>query len=225
MKKIKVLFFAYLREVTQTNQIELEIDDSVTIPELKRIISSRYLDLEPRIANVLVAINQQFAFDEDEIPDGADIAMFPPVSGGSNGRTIVQITHNALDLDDLIDKFPLRALAPLCFYRLSSRVRSVEPRQTVALEYEAYIPMAEEKMMQIAMEIRSRWPEVEGIAILQRTGCLSPRTPSVLIACTAAHRDTGVFEAVRYGIDRLKEIVPIWKKEIGPGGETWIEGK
>jgi molybdopterin synthase catalytic subunit len=65
---------------------------------------------------------------------------------------------------------------------------------------------------------------VEGIAILQRVGRLAPGTPSVVIACTAAHRNTGIFEAARYGIDRLKEIVPIWKKEIGPRGESWIEG-
>ena len=49
-------------------------------------------------------------------------------------------------------------------------------------------------------------------------------TPTVLIVCTAAHRDEGVFEAARYGIDRLKQIVPIWKKEVGPGGEAWVEG-
>jgi molybdopterin synthase catalytic subunit len=55
-------------------------------------------------------------------------------------------------------------------------------------------------------------------------GLLESGTPTVLIACSAPHRDTGVFEAARYGIDRLKEIVPIWKKEIGPHGETWIEG-
>jgi molybdopterin synthase catalytic subunit len=66
---------------------------------------------------------------------------------------------------------------------------------------------------------------VEGIAIVQRIGRLDPGTPTVLIACSAAHRDTGVFEAARYGIDRLKEIVPIWKKEVGPGGEEWVEGK
>lgn len=84
--------------------------------------------------------------------------------------------------------------------------------------------MAEEKMMQVAEEIRSRWPTVEGIAIVQRVGRLYPRTPTVLIACTAAHRDTGVFDAARYGIDRLKEIVPVWKKEVSPSGEIWVEG-
>ena len=66
---------------------------------------------------------------------------------------------------------------------------------------------------------------MEGIGIVQRIGLLDPGTPTVMIACTAAHRDTGVFEAARYGIDRLKQIVPVWKKEIGPDGEVWIEGE
>jgi molybdopterin synthase catalytic subunit len=66
---------------------------------------------------------------------------------------------------------------------------------------------------------------VEGIAIVQRIGVLQPGTPTVLIACTAAHRDSGVFEAARYGIDRLKEIVPVWKKEVGSQGEVWVEGE
>ncbi|MDZ4158994.1 MAG: molybdenum cofactor biosynthesis protein MoaE, partial [Anaerolineaceae bacterium] len=65
---------------------------------------------------------------------------------------------------------------------------------------------------------------VEGIAIVQRIGHLQPLTPTVIIACTAAHRDSGVFEAARYGIDRLKEIVPIWKKEISRDGSYWVEG-
>jgi molybdopterin synthase catalytic subunit len=100
-----------------------------------------------------------------------------------------------------------------------------EPHETSSLEYEAYVPMAEAKMIQVASEIRERWPAVEGIAIVQRIGLLAPKTPTVLIACSAAHRDTGVFEAAHYGIDRLKEIVPIWKKEIGPDGEVWVEGE
>ena len=107
-------------------------------------------------------------------------------------------------------------------------VRGVTTREdaheTSYLEYEAYTPMAEGKMRQVASEIRQRWPSIEGIAIVQRVGHLEPQMPTVLIACTAAHRDTGVFEGARYGIDRLKEIVPVWKKEVGTGGEMWVEG-
>ena len=80
------------------------------------------------------------------------------------------------------------------------------------------------KMRQVADEIRNKWPIIEGIAIIQRIGRLSPGTPTTVIACTASHRNSGVFDAAKYGIDRLKEIVPVWKKEIGPGGEEWVEG-
>ena len=107
-------------------------------------------------------------------------------------------------------------------------VRGVTARddlhETEYLEYDSYKPMAEAKMKQVADEIRERWDSVEGIAIVQRIGKLYPRTPTVLIACTSAHRNTGVFAAARYGIDRLKEIVPVWKKEIGAQGQKWVEG-
>jgi molybdopterin synthase catalytic subunit len=99
-----------------------------------------------------------------------------------------------------------------------------EFHQTTSLIYEAYTPMAEEKMEQVAEEIRLHWPAVEGIGIIQRIGHLEAGTPTVAIACTSSHRDGGIFEAAHYGIDRLKEIVPVWKKEIGPQGDSWIEG-
>jgi len=106
-----------------------------------------------------------------------------------------------------------------------AETRRGQAHETQYLEYEAYQPMAEDKMRQVADEIRARWPLVEGIAIVQRTGRLDPGTPTVIIACSAPHRDMGVFEAARYGIDRLKEIVPVWKKEVGRMGETWVEGE
>jgi molybdopterin synthase catalytic subunit len=84
--------------------------------------------------------------------------------------------------------------------------------------------MAESKLQQLADEIRERWPAIESIAIVQRIGRLEPGTPAVMVACTSAHRDEGIFEAARYGIDRLKQIVPIWKKETGPGGDIWVDG-
>lgn len=141
--------------------------------------------------------------------------------------TIFKITNDVLDLDALLASITLPSTGAACVF--TGMVRGVTKRgdahETVYLEYEAYVPMAEAKMKQVADEIREKWNTVEGIAIVQRIGRLDPMTPTVLIACTAAHRDTGVFEAARYGIDRLKEIVPVWKKEVGPNGEEWGEGE
>lgn len=140
--------------------------------------------------------------------------------------TIFSVTEEEIDLNRLLAQItsPSTGAAAL-FTGMVRGVTAREPvHETVYLDYEAYTPMAESKMRQVAEEIRARWPSVEGIAIVQRIGRLYPQTPTVLIACTAAHRDTGVFEAARYGIDRLKEIVPIWKKEIGADGESWVEG-
>lgn len=143
-----------------------------------------------------------------------------------NFPTIYSITETEIDLNNLLAKITLPSTGAAAIF--TGMVRGVTsrdtPHETIYLEYESYIPMAEAKMKQVADEIRQKWSSVEGIAIVQRIGKLYPKTPTVLIACTAAHRDTGVFEAARYGIDRLKEIVPIWKKEVGPNGEEWVEG-
>jgi len=141
--------------------------------------------------------------------------------------TILTITENVIDIDAIIAQvtIPSSGAAVMFTGMVRGATMRGKARQTEYLEYEAYQPMAEAKMRQIAAEIRQKWPSVEGIAIVQRIGRLYPKTPTVLIVCTAAHRDTGVFEAARYGIDRLKEIVPVWKKEIGPEGGFWVEGR
>ena len=140
--------------------------------------------------------------------------------------TIFSITEDEIDLNDLLARITLTSTGAAAIF--TGMVRGLttrtDPHETTYLEYESYKPMAEAKMKQVADEIRERWNTIEGIAIVQCIGKLYPRTPTVLIACTAAHRDTGVFEAARYGIDRLKEIVPVWKKEVGPEGEEWVEG-
>jgi molybdopterin synthase catalytic subunit len=143
-----------------------------------------------------------------------------------NIPTIFAITESEIDLNDLLEQITLTSTGAAAIF--TGMVRGVTsrdiPHETDFLVYEAYVPMAEEKMKQVAEEIRAKWPGIEGIAIVQRIGKLYPKTPTILIACTAAHRDTGVFDAARYGIDRLKEIVPVWKKEVSPTGEFWVEG-
>lgn len=227
MARITLLFFAHLKEISGVNQISLALPEGATILDVKNRLLEVYPQFDKVLPTAIFAIDREFAFDEDPVTDGAEVAIFPPVSGGSGGPTIFKVTREAIDLDALLEQITLDSTGAAAVF--TGMVRGVttrgEAHQTVALEYEAYVPMAEAKMAQVAVEIREKWPTVEGIAIVQRIGYLLPCTPTVLIACTAPHRDTGVFDAARYGIDRLKEIVPIWKKEILPTGEEWIEGE
>jgi molybdopterin synthase catalytic subunit len=137
------------------------------------------------------------------------------------------ITEDAIDLNAIIAQITSPETGAVVFF--TGIVRAItsraDPHETLYLEYEAYTPMADAMMRQIADEIRSRWPEVEGIVLIQRIGRLDPGTPTTAIACSSAHRNSGVFEAARYGIERLKEIVPVWKKEVGPRGQVWVEGE
>lgn len=144
----------------------------------------------------------------------------------ANLATVFSITEDEIDLNDLLARITLTSTGAAAIFTgmVRGETRRGEAHDTEYLEYEAYVPMAEAKMKQVADEIRAKWTSIEGIAIVQRVGKLYPKTPTVLIACTAAHRDTGVFEAARYGIDRLKEIVPVWKKEVSPDGQFWVEG-
>jgi MoaE-MoaD fusion protein len=143
-----------------------------------------------------------------------------------NYPTIVSITESELDLSALLIQITLPTTGASAIFTgiVREQTSRTDPHTTSYLEYEAYTPMAETKMRQVADEIRQKWPTIEGIAIVQRVGRLYPGMLSTLIACTSAHRTTGIFDAAHFGIDRLKEIVPVWKKEIGPLGEEWVEG-
>lgn len=227
--KVRILFFATFKELAGGREMAFDIPEGATVEELRQALAEHLPALAERLPTALVAVNKEYAFNQDVVPAGAEVAVFPPVSGGEGAEalpTIYAVSEESIDLDDLLERITLPASGAAAIF--TGMVRGVttrdDPHQTVYLEYEAYRPMAEAKMRQVADEIRERWPTVQGIAIIQRVGRLYPRTPTVLIACTAAHRDTGVFDAARYGIDRLKEIVPVWKKEVGPNGEEWVEG-
>jgi molybdopterin synthase catalytic subunit len=103
--------------------------------------------------------------------------------------------------------------------RNQTRARSV-----VSLQYEAYVPMAIKEMRRIGVEMRERWPEVDRIGIIHRFGELRVSESSVVIVVTSPHRRVA-FEACHYAIDRLKQTVPIWKKEVFEDGEEWVEGE
>ena len=142
------------------------------------------------------------------------------------GLTICKIIESEVNLDELLEELSLSSTGAVVMFTglVRGLTRRGNPHDTAKLEYEAYQPMAEKMMHRIAGEIRTKWPDIESIAIIQRTGKFLPGNSTVTIACSSAHRDTGVFDAARYGIDRLKEIVPVWKKEFTSQGESWVEG-
>ena len=223
---IDILYFATLRDLIGQRKEKLEIPDGSTIVDLKGRLGERGDRIAQALSVALFSINREFAFAEEMLQEGDEVGVFPPVSGGAL-PTILAVTEDVLDLDQIVASITSETTGAVCAFTgiVRGKTTRAEPRETAYLEYEAYEAMAEEKLLQVSDEIRKEWPAVEGIAIVQRLGHLEPGTPTVLIACSAGHRDSGVFEAARYGIDRLKQIVPIWKKEVGPSGESWIEGE
>ena len=227
--RVRVLFFAGIKEKAKTGELFLEIPDYSSVLDLKRIIADLYPAIKEGLQHSIVAVNLEFASDDTIVTQGAEIAFFPPVSGGADvpeKPTLCIIQEEEIAINEVIQNIVTPTSGAVGIF--TGVVRSVTQRVVIPvtdyLIYEAYIPMAQEKMMQIAYEIRGQWPQIEGIAIVQRIGRLDSGAISVLIACAAPHRHSGVFDAASYAINRLKEIVPIWKQETGPDGKIWVEG-
>jgi molybdopterin synthase catalytic subunit len=229
--QVTVLFFATLKDRAGTSRLTVEMPADSHVDELQTWLTERFPSARDFFPSCLVAVNHEYADRQTLLKDGDQVAFFPPVSGGIGSGTqfpeYFSVTTESLDLNLILEKITLPTTGAACIF--SGMVRGQTRRgkvfETDYLEYEAYPEMAESKLRQVAREMRERWPEVEGIAIVQRIGVLQPGTPTVLVACSAGHRDSGVFDAAFYGIDRLKQIVPIWKKEVGPAGEIWVEGE
>jgi molybdopterin synthase catalytic subunit len=222
--KVKLLFFANLKNIVSKSKVDLDLPDGADVLQLREIILGIYPQLKEVFPNVIVSINQEFAFEDDLIPDGAEIAFFPPVSGGNDTR--VEISEVPIDINKLLSEATRITTGAAAIFTgiIRGETTRGKPFKTTGLEYESYIPMAEAKLNQIVDEIRETWSQVETIIMVQRIGYMDSGTPTVVVICTSSHRDSGIFEAAKYGIDRIKQIVPVWKKEIGPDGEVWVEG-
>jgi molybdopterin synthase catalytic subunit len=134
-------------------------------------------------------------------------------------KKLFEITREPLSVDDVVGRLADPAIGAVATFVGVVRGET-DGREVDHLEYEAYPEMAEDMLRQIGDEIRQRWPTIRKVAIVHRVGFQPVGTLSVVIALSAAHRDE-VFDALRYAIDRLKEIVPIWKKEVWADGSEW----
>jgi molybdopterin synthase catalytic subunit/molybdopterin converting factor small subunit len=205
--RIKVRLFAGLRE--RAGWSERELDGVARVGDVWAA-----LGLGPEPDGLLYAVNKEYARRERELADGDEVALIPPVSGGS-----FRLSGEPLSLDAVVDEVRSdRAGAIATFVgttRVESRGRTVEH-----LDYEAYEGMAENVMAEIAASLKQRYDLCE-IAIHHRTGRVEIGDASVVIAVSAPHRQDAL-AACKDAIDTLKEQVPLWKKEVYEGGEEWI---
>jgi molybdopterin synthase catalytic subunit len=132
---------------------------------------------------------------------------------------LFQVTEQAISVDQVIARLADPAIGAITTFVGVVRGETAG-RETLYLEYEAYPEMSEATLQQVGQEVQARWPEIRQVAIVHRTGRLEIGETAVVIALSAAHRRQ-VFDALHYAIDRIKEIVPIWKKEVWADGVEW----
>jgi molybdopterin synthase catalytic subunit len=172
------------------------------------------LGLGDEPAGLLYAVNKEYAARDRELADGDEVALIPPVSGGS-----FRLSAEPLSLDAVVDEVRDERAGAIATFVGTTRVES-RGRTVQHLDYEAYEGMAEQVMSEIAATLKERYDVCE-IAIHHRTGRVEIGDASVLIAVSAPHRQDAL-AACKDAIDTLKEQVPLWKKEVYEGGEEWI---
>jgi molybdopterin synthase catalytic subunit len=219
---VRVRLFARLREQAGKETATLELPTGSTVADVYEALRREHPALEADRKAVRAALNQEFKDWSAEVADGDEVAFIPPVSGGSHGVGILfELTPDPLDARRMEAAVSHKGAGAICTFtgvvRDNSRGRSV-----THLDYEAYAEMAIVQMRRIGDEIAERWPEAR-VAMAHRTGQLDIGEASVVVSVSCPHRAEAI-AACKWGIDRLKESVPIWKKEHAADGTFWIEG-
>jgi molybdopterin synthase catalytic subunit len=215
---VHVLYFAVFRERLGVEGEPLTIADGATVADALATLEGKHAIVKTLRGRYRVAVNQAMVGDEHALADGDELVLIPPVAGGEHARHVV-LTGELLSLDRCVAAVTGPEIGGVCTFtglvRRHSRGVTVE-----RLDYEAYGPMAVKVMSELCEEIEA---EIAGarLAVEHRVGALAIGDAAVVIAAAAPHR-AEAFAACRALIDRLKERVPIWKKELGTDGAVWV---
>lgn len=230
--KITIFLFAGIAERIGKSSVDLTIAESATAGQAKEKLIHQYPDAAGLIQSAIIAVNQEYAPSHTIVTEKDEIALIPPVSGGDgtpaesadskkihmSSDGLYTIGYSPLSVEQVTDKVITPNHGAALSFVGTTREMTGDQR-TVLLEYEAYIPMALSMMQTIGKEIDQRWPGTL-CAISHRLGKVGISEISVVIAVSSPHR-ADCYDASRYAIERLKEIVPIWKKEIWADGSEW----
>jgi molybdopterin synthase catalytic subunit len=213
--RVTVLHFAAARDAAGCAREIVEHEGPLHVAELRQLLGARRPELARLLPRCRIAVDEELAAEGDSIPDGAEIAVIPPVAGGAPACRVVD---GPLSLDEVVTAVRSAERGAVVTFEGTVR-RETNGRKVVQLEYEAYRSMAERSLAKIAEEVGREHGAV--IAIVHRVGRLAPGDAAVVIGCAAPHR-TPAFRACEATIERLKRETPIWKREVFEDGSVWV---
>ena len=226
--KVKILFFGQLRDYVGRSEDAMELAEGSSVETLWNRYASEYPKLRAMASSIAMARNQQFVTAAEPLADGDEVAFMPPVSGGSGWIAthaepgqFYAITGEPLDSRPLVKMLQGDHDGAVITFEGVTR-DNTKGRKTRYLDYECYPPMAVAKMAEIGAALL-RDHEVNAVGMIHRIGRLEVREASVAIVVCSAHRQAA-YDASLEAINRLKKLVPIWKKERFEDGEVWVEG-
>jgi len=211
---VHVLYFAAAREAAGVSRERLA-ETPATVADLRRALERDHPALARVLPRCRIAVDEAFADDGTPIPDGVEIAVVPPVAGGA---PLFRVVERPIALAEVVDAVSAAGLGGIVTFTGTVRDHS-HGRAVVRLEYEAYASMAERSLAHIGDEVGRA--HGAAVAIVHRVGVLAPGEAAVVIACAAPHR-TPAFRACEACIERLKQDVPIWKREVFADGSEWV---
>ncbi len=225
--RVRVVYLGILKDFAGKSTEPVEVKDGARVSDLWSELVAKYPKFASFANSAAVAINQEYAPPSTALIDGAEVALLPPVSGGSvepapKEAPLVRIVHERIVPHDIVP--PLERPEDGAIVIFDGIVRNhSRGRKTRYLEYEAYESMALKLMEELAAQALEKFA-VRNLALVHRLGHLEIGESSVVIAVFSAHRGAA-FDACRWLIDTLKKTVPIYKKEFFEDGAVWADGE
>lgn len=226
--RVHVLLFGALKDLRTREKETVELPDQATVAEFLRSFFAIAPQMEKYAASLAIAVNREYALPTQVLRDGDEIALLPPVSGGSAddepiaARDWIRLQREPIDAAALVAAVKEGEAGAVVVFDGIVR-NNTRGRQTLHLDYESYESMALNQMQGLVRDAQQRFG-VRRVALVHRLGRLQVGETSVLIAVASAHR-AQAFEACRWMIDTLKKTVPIWKKEWFEDGAVWADGE
>jgi len=221
--RVRVLFFGMLRDSVGKSFEVVELQSGASVRELLAHCESRFAALRSVLPSVALAVNQQYAGPDTILQPDDEVALLPPVSGGSaDSPHHVSIVREPIDSANVLTRLKRGEDGAAVVFEGVVR-NQTHGRQTLYLDYEAYEGMALQQLESLATQAIEKF-QIRDVAVVHRLGRLEVGEISVLIVVASAHR-APAFDACRWLIDTLKRTVPIWKKEYFEDGSVWADGE